>query len=96
MARMSMDSIHSEVAILSRLIHRAAAPLAPQAARAILDMDFPEDDQKRMRALADKAAAGTLTPEERSELECFNRVGFMLSVLHANARRALEQPPKSP
>jgi hypothetical protein len=59
-------------------------------------MDFPEEDQKRMRALADKAAAGTMTPEERSELECFNRVGYMLSVLHANARRALQQEGKSP
>jgi uncharacterized protein (DUF2236 family) len=95
MAAMSMDSTHSEVAVLSRLIHRAASSLAPEAARALLAMEFPEDDQKRMRTLADKAAAGTLTPEERTELECYNRVGYMLSVLHANARRALERADKS-
>lgn len=96
MPAMSMDSIHSEVAILSRLIHRATAPLVPEAARAILAMDFPEEDQKRMRSLADKAAEGNLTPEEYTELECYNRVGYMLSVLHANARRALQHKGKSP
>jgi uncharacterized protein (DUF2236 family) len=95
MQTMSMDSIHSEVAILSRLILRATSPLSPEAARAILAMDFPEEDQQRMRSLADKAAAGTLTTDERAELECFNRVGYMLSVLHANARRAFEQQGKS-
>lgn len=92
---MSMDSFHSEVAILNRMIQRALSPIAPEAARAMLAMDFPEEDQKRMRSLADKVAAGPLSPDERVELECYNRVGYMLSVLHANARRAL-QPRQSP
>jgi hypothetical protein len=93
---MSMDSIHSEVSVLSRMIQRATATLSPEGARALLALDFPDDDQKRMRTLAEKAAAGTLSAEERTELECFNRVGFMLSALQANARRALQHEGKSP
>lgn len=84
-----MDSEHSEVAILGRLIHRVASPLAAEAAREILKMDFPPDDQARMKLLADKAADGTLTSQQRTELECYNRVSYMLSVLHASARHAL-------
>jgi hypothetical protein len=89
MAAMSMDSSHSEVAILGRLIHRVASPLTPEAARALLEIDFHDEDQERMKSLATKAADGTLTPEERTELECYNRVGYMLSVLHATAQRSL-------
>ncbi len=84
-----MDSSHSEVAILGRRIYRLTTPLAPEAARALLEMDFPAEDQQRMKSLATKTADGTLTPEELTELECYNRVGYMLSVLHASARRAL-------
>jgi hypothetical protein len=91
MSAMSMDSSHSEVAILGRLIHRVTSPLAPEAARALLEMDFPAEDQQRMKSLATKAADGTLTAEERAELECYNRVSYMLSVLHASARRALSK-----
>ena len=86
-----MDSNHSEVAILGRLIYRVTTPLAPEAARALLELDFPAEDQQRMKSLATKTADGTLTPEELAEFECYNRVGYMLSVLHASARRALSK-----
>jgi hypothetical protein len=88
---MSIDSSHSEVAILSRIVGRVAASMSAEAARAILAIDFASDDQERMRQLATKTADGTLSPTERTELECYNRVGYILSVLHAHARHVLSK-----
>jgi hypothetical protein len=86
MPAMSMDSSFSEVAILSRAIHRDKAPLPPEAAKALLAMDLTAEDQERMRTLSTKAAAGKLSPDERRELESYTRVSHFLAVLHSKAR----------
>jgi len=86
---MSMDSSFSEVAILSRAIHRDKTPLPPEAARALLAMDLAPEDQERMRALSTKAAEGKLSTDERAELASYTRVSHILAVLHSKARHAL-------
>ncbi len=68
--------------------HIAATPLVGVAATVPRAPLSPEGQSP---APETKTADGTLTPEERAELACYNRVEYMLSVLHASARRALSK-----
>jgi hypothetical protein len=95
MRAMSMDSSYSEVAILSRVIHSDKSPLGPEAARALLALDFPEEDKRRMRSLTDKLSAGTITAEERGEMHSYTRVSHILALLQAKARHALREAGQS-
>jgi len=63
--------------------------LPPEAARCILGLRFPERDRKRMDELAAKARHGSLSEQERDEIENYERVGSFLSLLKAKARRSL-------
>lgn len=63
--------------------------MSAEAARGILALDFAERDKARVKELGIKSNVGTLTAEERSELESYVRVGKMLAVLQSKARRSL-------
>lgn len=65
--------------------------LSPTAARALLRLQFSEQDQVRMHELSAKARAGTLTAEEDTELDTFERLGCLLDILHSKARQALKR-----
>ena len=82
-------------AIWGRVVKPERADLSPEAARAILKLDFDADDHRRMEELSAKAQQGTLTPEERAELEEFVRVGLELSVLQSKARLSLKRAKSS-
>jgi hypothetical protein len=69
--------------------------LSPRTARAILGLSFPESDISRMHELSGKARAGTLTPEEDAEMDNFERVGSILSILKSKARQALKRSNRS-
>jgi hypothetical protein len=86
-------SATSEIAILARIFDKDDTPMSPEMARGILAMNFPEEDRKRMDELAEKARAGTLTSEERSEAENYARAGHILSILRSKARMALRPNP---
>jgi hypothetical protein len=43
-----------------------------------------------MHELAAKAREGTLTPAEQAEINNYERVGYLLGVLHSKARRSLK------
>lgn len=79
----------SQVAIFGRIVEPERATLDAAAARAILDLDFKPADKGRMRELMIKAKAGTLTAEEEIEMENYDRVGHMLSLMKSKARRSL-------
>lgn len=68
--------------------------IPPSAARALLKLQFSERDHARMDELSGKARAGTLTPQEQAELDTFERLGCLLSILHSKARQALKRKPK--
>jgi hypothetical protein len=55
-------------------------------------LEFDEHDQSRMHELALKAQEGMLTPEEKFEIENFERVGTMLAILKSKARQLLKRP----
>jgi hypothetical protein len=70
---------------------RFQGDLSPEAARALLGFGFSAEDQERMRQLAAKARAGTLTPQEQVAIDTFERLGCLLDILHSQARRALKR-----
>ena len=62
--------------------------LTPRAAWAILGLSIPDGDAARMRELSAKARAGTLTAEEDADMDAYERVGSVLSILKSKARLA--------
>jgi hypothetical protein len=80
----------TEAAIWTRVIH-PDGELTPSAARAILPLEFDEGDRRRMHELSRKAQEGALTPEERLEIDNFERVGTTLAILKSKARKLLRR-----
>lgn len=60
------------------------------AASAILNLSFTPEHRRRMKDLSAKARAGALLPEEEFEMENFERVGDLLSILKSKARQVLK------
>ena len=79
----------SEVAIFGRVLEPDQATLDVAAARAILNLDFQQTDKDRMRELLAKAKEGTLTANEEVEIDNYERVGHMLSLMKSKDRRSL-------
>jgi len=80
----------SEVTIFGRVLEPDLATLDAAAARAILNLDFRQADKDRMRQLMAKAKAGTLTASEETEIDNYERVGHMLSLMKSKARLSLK------
>ena len=80
----------SKSAIFGRVLEPEEATLDVAAARAILDLDFKQPDKDRMRALLAKAKKRTLTAKEKVEIDNYERVGHMLSLMKSKARRSLK------
>jgi hypothetical protein len=80
-----------EAAILTRIAGPDEPLLPSAAAKGILSMGFSDADKERMRTLVDRARAGTLTADERAEVEAYSRVNSLLGILKSKARRALER-----
>ncbi|MFN0120139.1 MAG: hypothetical protein ACKV2V_06525 [Blastocatellia bacterium] len=79
-----------ELALWGRLFEPAGAAISPDAARFLLTLHFPQADLDRMNELAGKARAGALSLEEQIELDDYERVGHVLSLLKSKARQALK------
>ena len=79
----------SEGDILEDLIVPDRPDLPPEAARAILELRFNEAAQMRIRELLDKNNLGTITVEERDELEKYLRVGQFVDLMQAKAQLSL-------
>jgi hypothetical protein len=81
----------SETAILSRLIRPEDDNLTPEAAEGFLRIKFEQRDLDRMHELAVKNQEDRLTQQERTEMENYRNVGFLLDLMHSKARRALKK-----
>jgi hypothetical protein len=79
----------SEAAIWTRVIMPNHHRLSVAAARALLRLDFSDEDRSRMSELAQKNQEGRLTRGERQELESYVKVGDVLSLIHLKARKSL-------
>ena len=87
---MSTTAPPSEADILARIVDPDAANLSPEFAQSILRLEFPQDDREQMSVLADKARQGTLTTDEQTLIDCYERVGNFLSLLKSKARQSLK------
>jgi hypothetical protein len=77
--------------IRERRIMPAPKDHSPETARSILQMNFPSSDQDRVDLLPSRAPAGTLTSNEREELESYARAADLLAILQSEARLSLKQ-----
>jgi hypothetical protein len=82
-------AIVTEADVFNRLIDASNPSLTPEAAAGILQLGYSEADHRRMAELAQRSNEGTLTPDERRELESYVFVGDVLSLLKSKARLSL-------
>jgi hypothetical protein len=83
-----------EGAIWGRLIGPQRPTLSLGAARSILGLEFPAEDKARLRELAAKARAGSLSPAEQEEVDAYSRVGSILGIMKSKARMTLKKAGK--
>lgn len=81
----------SEFDILCDVISPKRADLSPEAARAILEWKFSAKAIAKMNRLAARNSQGKTTEAEREELERFLRVGSLVNLAQAKARRSLRE-----
>jgi hypothetical protein len=81
---------HTEAELLRRVVDPQRAGWSAEAAKSILALGFSEADQSRATALAEKANAGTMTPEEQREMESYRWVGRFLELVKSRARLSLK------
>ncbi|HEY8749683.1 MAG TPA: hypothetical protein VIM11_16990 [Tepidisphaeraceae bacterium] len=80
---------NTEAAIWERLIEADRPDLVSEAAQFLLRLDFREADHERMAELSEKSNDGTLSDDERTELQNYVHVGNFLALMQSKARRSL-------
>jgi hypothetical protein len=80
----------SEIAIFARLLKADEGRMRRDLARYLLTLGFEEEDQGRMRDLAERNQAGALSSDEQEELRSYVKAGHLLALLHSKARRSLK------
>ena len=81
--------------ILDRMLAPEIGNLSPDVARYFLDLEFTATDRDRCEELSYKAQDGSLTLEERQELDWYLVLDAFLIRLQSKARRSLEQHPSA-
>ena len=90
---MSTTAANHEADILGRVIAPSGPELTQQTAEMLLALDFATEDRDRMNHLAAKAGDGALTEDEQREIDAYERVGHILSLLKSKARVWLDSNP---
>ena len=80
----------TEADILGQIVSPDRAGLPPEFARSILGLKFDERALNRMKELADRNNRGTLTDDQRAEMQKYTRVGNFLDLMQAKARLSLK------
>jgi hypothetical protein len=86
---------NTEAAILARILQSDERELTPDAARYLLSIKLPSNDENRVDELSAKARAGSLTEAETQELDSYLHIGSLLAVIQSKARRLLKHAPAS-
>jgi hypothetical protein len=89
-AMSSLSTTDRGAEILTRTIQPAEGDLPVEAARSLLSFRLAPADWERVNDLAAQARAGTLTTEERAELEEYERITCLLELLQSKARLSLK------
>ena len=77
--------------MLDRLLDPVRDCLTPEVAARIAALRADETAQARLDDLAERNAAGAITPDERAEYESLVQAGNLIAVLQAKARAALSK-----
>jgi hypothetical protein len=75
---------------LERLLRPSEGDLPADFARKLLTLDFTPEEIARYRELSERSQLGTLTPEERLELDDLLTTNDVLTILHAKAQSSLK------
>jgi hypothetical protein len=86
----------SDAAILSRVIRPDDDSFSPAAAEALLALRFEQRDLDRIHELIVKNQDDALNADEKSELDNYRRVSFLLDLMHSKARRSLKKHQAGP
>ena len=81
--------LNSSISIWERAIQPARRTLDADSARALLNLKLSKRDLDRADVLASRAAQGSLSDDEATELESYRSVGTALEFLKSKARRSL-------
>ena len=81
----------SEADILDRMIGAGDADMSAEAARALLQLKLDAESTRTVDLLLRANAAGTISTEDRLQLERYLRVGQLIDLVQAKARLALAQ-----
>ena len=92
----TISTVDHRTEILTRTIQPAEGNLPVEAARSILSFHLSPRDWDRVNELAAKARAGTLTTEERAELDEYERITCLLELMQSKARLSLKRAGLSP
>lgn len=84
-----MAGTSTEASIWEHVIHPQGELRRREVARSILQLSFSAEERARMHELAEKNQDGSLTVEEESELDHYNRVSTVLSIIKSKARKLL-------
>lgn len=76
--------------ILARAVEPQTGDWSREAADAIGRVKLSEFDTQRVNDLAAKAREGTLSADERSELDEYERVASLIELLQSKARRSVK------
>jgi hypothetical protein len=91
-----MLTTEAEAEILRRVIRPEVGDLAPEAARALLELGFVESDHACMAELSAKAQEGTLTQTEQEELDSYINVSHFIAFVQSKARTSLKKTSHNP
>ena len=88
---MSTSSTVTEADILAEIIAPDKPGLDPDAARAILGLQFNNRARERIRQLLDANNRGNISDAEYAELQKYLRVGQFIDLMQAKARLSLPE-----
>lgn len=80
----------TESEILADVIAPDQGDLAAEVAQSVLRWKFTDRAIAHMNDLADRNNKGTITAQERQDLEKYLRVGNLVNILQAKARLSLK------
>jgi hypothetical protein len=81
----------TQEAILDEMLEPLVEALTPETARAVAQIRPKASVQARVDQLASKCNEGNLSADERAEYEDYVRVGNLLAVIKAKARRIVAE-----
>jgi hypothetical protein len=81
----------TQEAILDEMLEPLVEALTPETARALSQIQPKPSVQARVNQLASKCNEGNLSAEERAEYEDYVRIGNLLALIKAKAKRVVAE-----